>query len=200
MSRKPNNLSGAVYGRLTVVGDSGLRAGDGSVIWGCICKCGKPHRAVASNLRNGSVTSCGCFAREQSAERRRNAAKPAAICKVESCVNDVSKGGHGYCGLHAQRVRRYGDAFYVTPKEEQRKRNREAQLATVESIKPSTYRKYLGRHEHRVVAEQKIGRPIQPGEHVHHIDGDKHNNNPDNLIVLTASEHQRLHAMERKNG
>ena len=53
-----------------------------------------------------------------------------------------------------------------------------------------TYRKSLGRHEHRVVAEQKLGRPLRKGEIVHHIDGDYRNNDPDNLMVLPSqSEH-----------
>lgn len=55
------------------------------------------------------------------------------------------------------------------------------------------YKKYYGRHEHRIIAENKIGRPLQPGEVVHHIDGDKQNNNPDNLEVLTQSEHIKKH-------
>jgi hypothetical protein len=31
---------------------------------------------------------------------------------------------------------------------------------------------------------------------VHHIDGNGHNNNPDNLQVMTQSEHMRLHLPE----
>lgn len=56
-----------------------------------------------------------------------------------------------------------------------------------------TYRKRNGRHEHRVVVEQKIGRVLRPGEVVHHIDGDKLNNDPDNLAVMTQAEHMRKH-------
>lgn len=55
------------------------------------------------------------------------------------------------------------------------------------------YVKYHGRHLHRVVAEQKLGRPLRPGEIVHHDDLNKRNNEPDNLKVTTQSKHINLH-------
>lgn len=56
-----------------------------------------------------------------------------------------------------------------------------------------SYRKLNNRHEHRIVAEQKIGRPLGKDEVVHHIDRNKRNNSPDNLMVCTRSEHARIH-------
>lgn len=52
-------------------------------------------------------------------------------------------------------------------------------------------------YEHRVVAEQKIGRPLASNEVVHHIDGNRLNNHPDNLQVMTQSEHTRLESRLR---
>jgi hypothetical protein len=41
-------------------------------------------------------------------------------------------------------------------------------------------------YEHRLIAEQKIGRYLEKGEIVHHKDGNKQNNNPDNLEVVNG--------------
>lgn len=57
------------------------------------------------------------------------------------------------------------------------------------------YTKINGVHEHRLVAEKMLGRPLEPVEIVHHIDGDKRNNNPDNLKVMTQSDHIREHLL-----
>lgn len=48
-------------------------------------------------------------------------------------------------------------------------------------------------YEHRYVMEQKLGRKLLPGEEVHHIDGDKANNDPNNLMVLTMEDHKKFH-------
>lgn len=52
------------------------------------------------------------------------------------------------------------------------------------------------RLEHRVVMEKKIGRRLAPGEIVHHRDGDKGNNDPTNLEVMSQADHARHHAPE----
>lgn len=59
--------------------------------------------------------------------------------------------------------------------------------------KGSGYVKDHGVHKHRLIAEEMLGRSLKPGEIVHHIDGDKGNNDPSNLIVMTQSEHIREH-------
>ena len=65
----------------------------------------------------------------------------------------------------------------------------------------NNYVKLKQRHMHRAVMEEVLGRRLTSKEIVHHIDGDKWNNSPDNLQVMTQSEHIRLHLhTERKLG
>jgi hypothetical protein len=53
-------------------------------------------------------------------------------------------------------------------------------------------------YEHRLVMEKVLGRRLEPGEVVHHIDGDPANNAPENLMLF---ESQAAHqAWERKHG
>jgi len=51
--------------------------------------------------------------------------------------------------------------------------------------------------EHRLVMEQKIGRPLHPTEVVHHIDGNRANNHPDNLGLFACN---RDHLAETLKG
>lgn len=50
-----------------------------------------------------------------------------------------------------------------------------------------------GRRIHRLIMEKRAGRKLSADEHVHHIDGNKLNNKTSNLIILTASDHHRIH-------
>ena len=62
-----------------------------------------------------------------------------------------------------------------------------------------TYNKFLGRHEHRVVAERMLGRKLKKNEVVHHIDLNKQNNDECNLVVLPSnSEHSHLHQILKR--
>ena len=56
------NLIGEIYGRLTVVA---LDHTDGkTAYWRCVCSCGNEKIVRTTNLRQGTVKSCGCLARE----------------------------------------------------------------------------------------------------------------------------------------
>lgn len=47
-----------------------------------------------------------------------------------------------------------------------------------------------------LVAEEMLGRSLAPGEVVHHLNGVKDDDRPENLAVMTQSEHRRLHIQQ----
>lgn len=49
------------------------------------------------------------------------------------------------------------------------------------------------REYHRLVWERHHKACLLPGIHVHHIDGNHKNNNPENLLACTADEHWQIH-------
>lgn len=69
-------------------------------------------------------------------------------------------------------------------------------------MSPQGY-KYAGRKwadglEHVRVAERTIGRSLPEGAHVHHVDGNRLNNEPSNLVVCPdARYHNLLHYRQR---
>ena len=48
---------------------------------------------------------------------------------------------------------------------------------------------------HRVLMENKIGTSLGYNDLVHHKDGNKSNDSPENLELVSRSEHTRLHIL-----
>ncbi|AND85584.1 HNH endonuclease [Clostridium tyrobutyricum DIVETGP] len=57
-----------------------------------------------------------------------------------------------------------------------------------------------GKEIHRKIVEEATGRELLPNEEVHHIDFNHHNNNLDNLEVLSKSKHAKIHAARKGRG
>lgn len=94
---KPVDLTGRVFGDLTVEGPAGLSE-YGRMTWWCRCACGALSRNSAANLRSGSVKSCGCRKlRRTETERKAYRAWKSMIrrCNDPSRDNYHRYGGRG---------------------------------------------------------------------------------------------------------
>lgn len=124
--------------------------------------------------------------------------KPPVRCRCEVCGVEFTKRKHQngrYCSRACASKTAECVARIVCASRTSAARRGDMQRGRGEG---KSYRKRDGQHEHRLVAQQKLGRPLQPGEVVHHLDGDIHNNAPENLVVITQSEHIRIHKPRRR--
>ena len=68
---KMDDLTGQRFGRLTVIKVDRYEPKSHSTRWICKCDCGKEKSVLASCLKDGKVTSCGCFSSEQKSKRTK---------------------------------------------------------------------------------------------------------------------------------
>lgn len=55
------DLTGRVFGKLTVVSFAGSKeGGQYTYAWECACECGKTSKVMTSHLKSGAIDSCGC--------------------------------------------------------------------------------------------------------------------------------------------
>lgn len=58
--KSASNLKQQKFGKLTALEPTNERK-NGSVVWKCLCDCGNIHYAATTELKRGSVSSCGCL-------------------------------------------------------------------------------------------------------------------------------------------
>lgn len=69
--RNFQDLTGRVFGRLTVLGYHGKRGKHPNGVWLCRCECGVEKVIASHHLKHGNAQSCGCLGREKIARSHK---------------------------------------------------------------------------------------------------------------------------------
>lgn len=187
--RNWNELIGQRFGKLAVQGVYFKRiANRNKPVCVCECECcGDEIHVHASNLVSGNTNSCRGSLKFVDLTGQRFG-KLVAVSKVSGggkdtrwlcrcdCGKEVVRFAHGlksskvpHCGCVRKRCRRNGYVFLSLPNHP----NADSQGKV---------------YEHVVIMSQQIGRALLPEETVHHKNGVKDDNRPENL-ELWASNH-----------
>lgn len=196
-------LAGLRFGLLTAVEPVG-KSKHGKVLWKCICDCGNEIITVASGLVNGNTASCRCSTKKRMAEVGRQNRKDltgqkfgrlTAIeisgrkgtkmlwrclcdCGQEKFIQSsrlinglVKSCGCSHLDMVGSGHPNYKRGYYKTPGG--------YVTLTGHPNHPNARKGKIS--EHTLVMSQMLDRPLEKGESVHHKNGIRDDNRPENL-------------------
>lgn len=155
------------------------------------CKfCGKLFRPQTnSKVAADRVQCCSHACGAQAKNPRRTPGSGRPLCSVDLCANVENVGT--LCAAHYRRLKEWGDVRADLPiKRGKAIWESGGYRYLTRTGHPNAHKENGSIAEHRFVMSEMIGRPLLPNETVHHKNGNKKDNRPENL-ELWASNHPR---------
>jgi HNH endonuclease len=128
--------------------------------------------------------------------------KPPVVKNCEYCGKEMrlkpSQGGIRYCSKLCDGLGRTKRPMQRTHNGKAARQDRQGYVMVWEPEHPN--KSFHGwQYEHRLVVEGAIGRYLNSDEHVHHINGIKHDNRVENLQMMDGIAHTILSGIEYRD-
>lgn len=204
------DLIGRIFGRLTVLSIAG-RDSKGQLKWLCRCQCGTEKVVLGGNLRNPirGTKSCGCILKET--PPRKVIDRIGKVYGKLTVINFVGRNDKGdylwlcrcECGkekivissdLNINSTHGCGDVIHRQGENSTwwrggRRKNMNGYIEIKMWGHPNSFKNgYVC--EHVYIMSQLLGRPLTKDETVHHKNGIRDDNSPENL-ELWVSNHPK---------
>lgn len=101
-------------------------------------------------------------------------------CSVDGCDRNIANAEHQLCGLHWHRMQRRGTTDPAPP------RTRKPYTNTNGYVYERVDGERQGQLQHRLVMERTLGLPLASDETVHHKNGVRTDNRPENLELWVS--------------
>ena len=138
-----------------------------------------------SGIRKTGIDNVCIDCRRVEAKKRY---KRLPSCDVDGCDNPMAYANYGLCTNHRRRQRLYGSPLGLSEAGHKRGKGWIDKKGYKRFQMKNEDGKWRSVPEHRLVMAETIGRPLHKNENVHHINGVKTDNRPENLELWVSSQ------------